>query len=148
MIALPIRVILLAVPFWLTKRKVRIWLIFISLVLYALLLFANAFYYVHWYVFKLAVSHMESIPLSSALNGFFSLGFAAYAVYKLMCGEDKRKYTVVFLFNICLMVISVYAVAKGGPKDCPACCPESVENEYIYKWLYRIFEGKRWFPPG
>ena len=101
MIALPIRVILLAIPFWLTKRKVRIWLIIISLVLYALLLFANAFYYVHWYVFKIAFSHMESIPLSSALNGFFSLGFAAYAVYKLMCGEDKRKYTVVFLFNIC-----------------------------------------------
>ena len=148
MIALPMRIALIALPYWLSQRKTKIWLIIISLILYALLLFATAFYYVHWYVYKIAFSHMESIPLSSAINGITGLGFALFAVYKLICGEDRRKYAVVLVFCICLIVISIYTVANGGPRACPACNTKTVENDAIFKEMDRIFEGKRWFPPG
>ena len=113
----------------------------------AVLVLAGTLLYSHWFAYQGAARHLEGQEIVPTVMSVIYALLMIQSVLKLIYGIHNRRYVILLIGLGILLAGCVYAAVFTRGVVCPACNSYSLKDD-LYKFFYRLFEGRPWYPAG
>ena len=112
----------------------------------AVLVLAGTLLYSHWFAYQSAAMYLYLEVVPTVMSVIYAL-LVIQSVLKLIYGSHNRRYIILLIGLGILLAGCVYAAVFTRGIECPACNSYSLKDD-LYKFFYRLFKGKPWYPAG